>query len=142
MDLGATTEVSSMNKHCDRPGPVVRWFRKRMAKRIQKKLALTSEQTAELMPILGRLRHLHRRPDLAQMAALTDLLKTSEFDSTQLNEALSDWANQQVDAHRQSLDQRAQELANFVSGLGLDQRSKLATFISKPHCCGRGRCLA
>ncbi|MCP3868096.1 MAG: hypothetical protein GY703_08400 [Gammaproteobacteria bacterium] len=111
-----------------------------MAKRLQKKLALSPEQAAELMPILGGLHQLRRRPDAEQMTALTDLLNSSELDSSQLNEALSGWAKQQVDVHQQSLDHRAQELASFVAGLGLEQRNKLAAFISKHRCCGRCRC--
>lgn len=117
---------------------IKQFFRRRIAKRIERKLGLSAEQAAELMPILGGLRGIRQRPDRIEMAQLEALLVREELNHAELDQ----WIDEQVHDRQKKLDTGLRKLSTFISGLGIEQRQKIAILLTKSHCghgCGR-RC--
>lgn len=112
------------------------WMRRRIARRVQKKLGLSTEQTTELMPILGKLRRPHHLCNDAERSEIEQVLSSETFDTEQLNTLVFEKLNR----YKQTLDEQALALIYFVSEMDLTQRENLHKMISKHHHCGRRMC--
>ena len=105
------------------------WMRRRFAKRLQHKLDLNTEQLAELMPILGKMRSPGNFFDTGQREQFAELLGAEVLDAEQLNSLIFEKLNR----YKQTLDEQALALVAFMSGLDLRQRKTLQAFINKRH---------
>lgn len=115
-----------------------RWMKRRMKNRLKRKLDLSSEQLAELMPVFEKMRTPGHFINDEQRAQFVQLLGSETLDTAKLNELVFD----KLTIYKQTLDEQAMALVGFMSGLDLSQRQKLQQVIASRHRCGRRACRA
>lgn len=105
------------------------WMRRRFAKRLQHKLDLNTEQLAELMPILGKMRSPGHFFDDGQREQFAELLGAETLDAERLNTLIFEKLNR----YKQALDEQALALVAFMEGLDIKQRKAVQAIINKRH---------
>ena len=108
------------------------WMRRRMQGRIQRKLGLSEDQAARLMPILAKLRYPRHLVSNIELAEFGQVLKSETLDTKQLESLMAGRLNR----FKQTLDEQAQLMLGFVSELDLSQRLKLQQMLAARHRCG------
>lgn len=107
------------------------WFKRRMARKLQKNLMLDDKQTTSILKLLSASSNKSGPLNSDKLADLTKLLKHEDFQPDQLDI----WLETSLDEHKLELRSKLQNWSKFIGKLSLVQREKLSELIANRNSC-------